>query len=85
LEPRDNFHLAVSDLTVQRGGTLILDQVSWKVARGEHWVILGANGAGKTSLLSALTGYLTPTSGRVELLSKVEPPSTTLRLVENQH
>ena len=44
--------------------------ISWKVAPGEHWVILGANGSGKTSLLSALTGYLTPTSGRIELLSK---------------
>ena len=62
--------LAVSDLTVQRGGALILDKISWKVARGQHWVILGANGSGKTSLLGALTGYLTPTAGRIELLSK---------------
>ena len=62
--------LAVSDLTVQRGGALILDKISWKIARGEHWVILGANGSGKTSLLSALTGYLTPSAGRIELLSK---------------
>ncbi len=62
--------LAVSGLTVRRGNTLILDNISWKVARGEHWVILGANGSGKTSLLSALTGYLTPSAGRIELLSK---------------
>ena len=62
--------LAVSDLTVRRGDTLILDKISWKIARGEHWVILGANGSGKTSLLSALTGYLTPSAGRIELLSK---------------
>jgi iron complex transport system ATP-binding protein len=33
-------------------------------------VIVGANGSGKTSLLSALTGYLTPTSGEVEVLSQ---------------
>jgi iron complex transport system ATP-binding protein len=62
--------LAVSGLTVQRGAAVILDRVSWKVERGEHWVILGGNGAGKTSLLSALTGYLTPTAGRVELLGR---------------
>jgi iron complex transport system ATP-binding protein len=33
-------------------------------------VILGANGSGKTSLLSALTGYLTPTTGEVEVLGQ---------------
>ncbi len=62
--------LAVSGLTVRRGTALILDDVSWTVRPGEHWVILGANGSGKTSLLSALTGYLTPTAGEVELLSQ---------------
>src|SRR5690606_35551682 len=34
----------------------------------EHWVILGANGSGKTSLLSALTGYLMPTAGEISVL-----------------
>jgi iron complex transport system ATP-binding protein len=62
--------LTVSDLVVQRGGTVILDTVSWQIKAGEHWAILGANGSGKTSLLSALTGYLTPTAGEVELLSE---------------
>lgn len=60
--------LAISDLSVQRDGVRILEKVSWKVAKGEHWVILGANGSGKTSLLSSLTGYLMPTSGDIELL-----------------
>jgi iron complex transport system ATP-binding protein len=62
--------LAVTGLTVRRGDALILDSVSWRLQPGEHWVILGANGSGKTSLLSALTGYLTPTSGEVELFSQ---------------
>jgi iron complex transport system ATP-binding protein len=62
--------LVVSGLTVRRGTTLILDSVCWTVQRGENWVIVGANGSGKTSLLSALTGYLTPTAGQVEVLSE---------------
>ena len=66
----DKSILAVSGLTVRRGTDLILDGVSWTVRPGEHWVIVGANGSGKTSLLSALTGYLTPTAGEVELLSQ---------------
>ena len=63
--------LAVNNLRVERGGTVILDGVSWRVERGQHWVILGANGSGKTSLLSALTGYLTPTAGEISLLGKI--------------
>jgi iron complex transport system ATP-binding protein len=42
---------------------VILDAIDWTVRPGQHWVILGANGSGKTSLLSALTAYLTPSDG----------------------
>ncbi len=62
--------LSVAKLRVERGGTVILRDVNWRVARGEHWAILGANGSGKTSLLSALTGYLMPTAGEISLLGK---------------
>ncbi len=62
--------LDVRDLTIQRSQTRILDGLSWTVQKGEHWVILGANGSGKTSLLSSLTGYLSPTSGRISVLGQ---------------
>ena len=62
--------LRVDGLLIRRGRTQILQNVHWSVRPGEHWVILGANGSGKTSLLSALTGYLTPTSGRILLLGE---------------
>ena len=62
--------LEVSSLRIQRGDTVILNDVTWRVERGEHWVVLGANGSGKTSLLSALTGYLMPTAGEIFLLGK---------------
>lgn len=63
--------LRVAGLGVVRGGDTILDGIDWQVERGQHWVILGANGSGKTSLLSALTAYLTPSSGTVEVLGAV--------------
>ena len=63
--------LEVKNLRVTRGRTAILRGVDWRVAPGEHWVILGANGSGKTSLLKALTGFLSPTSGEISLLGKV--------------
>jgi iron complex transport system ATP-binding protein len=62
--------LEVSGLRIQRGSTLILDNLSWCVRPGQHWVILGANGSGKTSLLSALAGYLTPTAGTIAVLGR---------------
>jgi iron complex transport system ATP-binding protein len=62
--------LHVSDLSIHRGRTVILDKINWAVEEGQHWVVLGANGSGKTSLLSALTGYLTPSSGTVQLLDE---------------
>ena len=62
--------LEVTQLRVERGSTAILRGVDWRVARGEHWVILGANGSGKTSLLKALTGYLSPTAGELSLLGR---------------
>ena len=62
--------LEVNNLRVARGDTAILENVSWRVERGEHWAILGANGSGKTSLLKALTGYLSPTAGGVSLLGR---------------
>lgn len=60
--------LELRDLRLVRGETVILDGISWRIERGEHWVILGANGSGKTSLLAALTAYLTPSAGSMEVL-----------------
>jgi iron complex transport system ATP-binding protein len=62
--------LEISNLRIERNGTVILDDVNWRVQADEHWVMLGANGSGKTSLLSALTGYLMPTSGEISLLGE---------------
>jgi iron complex transport system ATP-binding protein len=56
----------VEKLRVEREA-VILHEVNWRVQRGQHWVILGANGSGKTSLLSALTGYLMPSSGEIRI------------------
>jgi iron complex transport system ATP-binding protein len=61
--------VGVSNLRIERDAT-ILRSVDWTIAPGEHWVILGANGSGKTSLLSALTGYLPPTSGEITVLGE---------------
>lgn len=70
-EDPDNPVITVSGLTIERDGHFLLDRLDWKVERGEHWVILGPNGSGKTSLLSALTGYLMPSAGEIRVLGEV--------------
>lgn len=54
-------------VTVRRNGKEILNDVSWTVERDQHWVVLGGNGSGKTSLLNVLMNYLTPTDGEVTM------------------
>jgi|TARA_B110000259_G_scaffold74088_1_gene87151 heme exporter protein A len=55
--------LQVSNLSVARGGKLLLHDVSFSVQPGQALVLRGANGVGKTSLLRCIAGLQTPTSG----------------------
>lgn len=61
--------LRVDQLTIERNGYILKD-ICWQVMPGENWVILGANGSGKTVLLKSLTGYFPPTRGSISVLGK---------------
>ncbi|XAS72616.1 ABC transporter ATP-binding protein [Micrococcaceae bacterium Sec5.1] len=55
--------LDIHQLRVAYGGRTVVDEVSFRIQRGEIFGLLGPNGAGKTSTLSAIEGLVTPTSG----------------------
>ncbi|OJX93758.1 iron complex transport system ATP-binding protein [Salana multivorans] len=60
--------LSLDDVCVRRGGRNIVDHVTWEVNDGERWVVLGRNGAGKTTILQLASARMHPTSGTVEIL-----------------
>lgn len=60
--------LALEGVTRRRDNKLVLNGVDWRVQKGEHWVLYGLNGAGKTSLLDLINAYFFPTEGSVTVL-----------------
>lgn len=60
--------IRLSDVYFIREDRKILDNVQLEVRKGEHWVILGRNGSGKTTMLELVNGYEFPSRGTVEVL-----------------
>lgn len=63
----------VESLAIERGGLRLFENLSFVAAPGAHVALTGANGAGKTSLLRALAGFLAPSAGRIRFT--VEEPA----------
>lgn len=58
--------LSIRDFSVRRGGSSVVRSVDLDVPRGQVVALLGANGAGKSSLLDAISGAL-PSRGHIEM------------------
>lgn len=63
--------LVLSDIGYRRGTSTILDSVSWTIEADQDWVVLGANGCGKTTLIRIAALYEHPSSGTVEVLGQL--------------
>lgn len=74
--------LELKDLTVTYGKHVALDRASLSVERGKMVAILGANGAGKSSLLGAVGGRVTPASGQITYRGQSLLDMPAFRLVE---
>ena len=76
--------IRTDNLSVDLGRRRVLDDVSLDLARGRVTAILGANGAGKTSLLRAIAGLVPPSTGQIaldgEALSALSLPERARRI-----
>jgi ABC-2 type transport system ATP-binding protein len=59
--------ITVESLSHRHGAVQAVDRVSFDVAAGEIFGLLGANGAGKTTTLDCVLGLIRPDSGRIEI------------------
>src|SRR3989442_14571589 len=57
--------IAFAGVGVDFGDTTLFSNVSFTVAPGERWGIVGRNGSGKTTLFRLMTGELEPTRGSI--------------------
>ena len=64
--------LEVAKLGIRYGSNEVLSEVTFHAGRGDHIVIIGRNGAGKSSLLRCLAGAQEPSNGVVEFGANVE-------------
>ena len=60
--------LEIKNIRVHYGKVEAIKGVSLKVADGDIVTLLGANGAGKTTILRTISGLMRPTSGEILLL-----------------
>ncbi|MGE3863174.1 MAG: ABC-F family ATP-binding cassette domain-containing protein, partial [Burkholderiaceae bacterium] len=58
--------IRLSELTLSRGGRSLLERADASISAGERIALIGQNGTGKTTLLSALAGDLSPDHGSIE-------------------
>ena len=62
--------LDTHEVTKRFGGLTAVNKISMKVEEGQIYGLIGPNGAGKTTFLNSISGYFSPTLGKVSFLGK---------------
>ncbi len=72
----------VHDAELRVGDRTLIDRLTWNIGPGQRLGILGANGAGKTSLIRMLLGEIAPAQGRIVTGVTVRPAYLSQHLEE---
>lgn len=57
-------------LSCQSGRRYLIHDINWEIEKGDHWIVFGMNGCGKTTLLSIIAGFKGETSGKLEVFGE---------------
>ena len=63
----DQVVLSLDGVTMRIAGLVALDNVTFDIPAGQIVSLIGPNGAGKTTAYNVISGYMTPTSGKVRV------------------
>ena len=61
----------IKNLSISYGGQSVLENVSLRIAKGEHVALMGPSGCGKTSLMNAISGLIKPDRGTVSVDGRI--------------
>ncbi|MFD2142134.1 ABC transporter ATP-binding protein [Ancylobacter oerskovii] len=73
--------LSVEHLFMRFGGLIAVNDLSFKVGRGDITALIGPNGAGKTTVFNCITGFYKPSEGRLVLAHGRAPTDAELAAV----
>jgi len=79
--PTGEAPIILDNVTKTFGKTRALDGVTFRVAAGETFGLIGPNGSGKTTLIRVLLGLARPTGGSVRVLGRVMPDRRVARSI----
>jgi molybdate transport system ATP-binding protein len=74
--------ISIQNITVKNQQHALLHNLSLNINQGEHWLLVGASGSGKTVLLNTLAGRLRPVSGIVDVANEI---GKSINLVTSKH
>lgn len=62
--------IKAENLACQSGRKFLIHQINWEVEKGDHWILFGMNGCGKTTLLSIIAGFKGHTKGKLQVFGQ---------------
>lgn len=66
----EEYMIEARHISCKIGHRYLLHDITWQVRPGEHWVVFGMNGCGKTTLLSIIAGFQRYTAGELKILGE---------------